>query len=225
MAVTQDLTGQRFGFLTVMGRTEPDEKGYRRWRCRCDCGRETEVLTSNLRRSPNVSCGCRKRNDLTGQKIGKLTVLERSDQYATRGQRKRQLWKCLCDCGEVTYKATDTLTNPDRSMCKACAASYAAGKARENAGYREGTQVSRIRDISPDSRNLSGTRGVYLNTKTGKYRVRLKFKGVTYNLGTFSSLEAAIKERARAEEEIFGKYLDACQENEAENGNNQHDFS
>lgn len=225
MAVTQDLTGQRFGFLTVMGRTEPDEKGYRRWRCRCDCGRETEVLTSNLRRSPNVSCGCRKRNDLTGKKIGKLTVLERSDQYATRGQRKRQLWKCLCDCGEVTYKATDTLTNPDRSMCKACAASYAAGKARENAGYREGTQVSRIRDISPDSRNLSGTRGVYLNTKTGKYRVRLKFKGVTYNLGTFSSLEAAIKERARAEEEIFGKYLDACQENEAENGNNQHDFS
>ena len=97
--------------------------------------------------------------------------------------------------------------------------------ARENAGYREGTQVSRIRDISPDSRNLSGTRGVYLNTKTGKYRVRIKFKGVTYNLGTFSSLEAAIKERARAEEEIFGKYLDACQENEAENGNNQHDFS
>ena len=220
-----NLVGQRFGFLTVMGRTEPDEKGYRRWRCRCDCGRETEVLTSNLRRSPNVSCGCRKRNDLTGQKIGKLTVLERSDQYATRGQRKRQLWKCLCDCGEVTYKATDTLTNPDRSMCKACAASYAAGKARENAGYREGTQLSRIRDISPDSQNLSGVRGVYLNTKTGKYRVRIKFKGVTYNLGTFSSLEAAIKERARAEEEIFGKYLDTCQENEAENGNNQCDFS
>ena len=225
MAVAQDLTGQRFGFLTVTGRTEPDEKGRWRWICRCDCGAETAVLTSNLRRSDRVSCGCRKRNDLTGQKIGKLTVLERSDQYATRGQRKRQLWKCLCDCGEVTYKATDTLTNPDRSMCKACAASYAAGKARENAGYREGTQLSRIRDISPDSQNLSGVRGVYLNTKTGKYRVRIKFKGVTYNLGTFSSLEAAIKERARAEEEIFGKYLDACQENEAENGNNQHDFS
>lgn len=212
MAVTQDLVGQKFGMLTVISRADSNESGKRRWLCRCDCGRETEVLTSNLRRSPNVSCGCRKRNDLTGKKIGKLTVLERSDQYATRGQRKRQLWKCLCDCGEVTYKATDTLTNPDRSMCKSCAASYAAGKARENAGYQEGTQISRIRDITPESQNLSGVRGVYLNTKTGKYRVRLKFKGVTYNLGTFSSLEAAIKERARAEEEIFGKFLDNCQE-------------
>ena len=225
MAVTQDLVGQKFGMLTVISRAESDESGKRRWLCRCDCGAEKTVLGSNLKRGTTVSCGCKRQKDLTGQKIGKLTVLERSDQYATRGQRKRQLWKCLCDCGEVTYKATDTLTNPDRSMCKACAASYAAGKARENAGYREGTQLSRIRDISPDSQNLSGVRGVYLNTKTGKYRVRIKFKGVTYNLGTFSSLEAAIKERARAEEEIFGKYLDTCQENEAENGNNQHDFS
>lgn len=212
MAATQDLTGQKFGFLTVTGRSEPDEKGYRRWLCRCDCGAETAVLTSNLRRSPNVSCGCRQRRDLTGQRFGTLTVVERSDRYATRGSRKRQLWKCVCDCGEVTYKATDTLTNPDISMCKACAASYAAEKARKNAGYQEGTQISRIRDITPESQNLSGVRGVYLNPKTGKYRARIKFQGKIHNLGTFSSLEAAVKERARAEENLFGKYLEYCRE-------------
>ena len=142
-------------------------------------------------------------------------VLERSDQYGTRGARKVRLWKCMCDCGEVTYKSTDTLTNPSICMCKRCAAQYAARKARGNAGYQENTQMSRIRNVRSESKNLSGIRGVYLDTKTGKYRVRIKFKGVTYNMGTFSSLEAAIKERARAEEEIFGKYLDNCRETEA----------
>ena len=209
MFVTQDLTGQRFGFLTVTGRTEPDEKGRRRWLCRCDCGRETAVLTSNLKRN-NVSCGCKQRRDLTGQRFGTLTVLERSDRYATRGTRKRQLWKCLCDCGEVTYKATDTLTNPDKTMCRACAAKYGAQKARDSAGYQDGTQLPRIQNISPESHNLSGVRGVYLDTKTGKYRARIKFQGKIRNLGTFTTLEAAVKERARAEEELFGTYLESC---------------
>ena len=209
MSATQDLTGQRFGLLTVTGRSEPDEKGRRRWLCRCDCGTETAVLTSNLKRSPNVSCGCRKRNDLTGQRFGTLTVLERSDRYATRGNRTRQLWKCLCDCGEVTYKATDVLTNPAKSMCRACAGKFAAETARESAGYQDGTQLAKIRVESDKSENLSGIRGVYFNPKTGKYRARIKFQGKIRNLGTFTSLEAAMKERARAEEELFGHYLDS----------------
>ena len=209
MAVTQDLTGQRFGFLTVTGRTEPDEKGYRRWICRCDCGAETAVLTSNLRRSPNVSCGCKKRNDLTGQKIGKLTVVERSDRYGSRGSRKTRLWKCICDCGAVTYKATDSLTNPDMSMCKDCAGKYSAEKAREKAGFTGGTQLTKIRVESDKSDNLSGVRGVYYDGKRGKYRARIKFKRKIYNLGYFTNLEDAIKARKRAEDEIFRKFLDA----------------
>lgn len=206
MATAQDLTGQRFGFLTVTGRTEPDEKGRRRWICRCDCGKEVAVLSSNLKRNPRVSCGCKKRNDLTGQKIGKLTVVKRSDRYATRGSRRQQLWECLCDCGEITYKPTDVLTNPDMSMCKACAQQYGAEKARAAGGYRDGTQVTKIRDFSSESKNRSGVRGVYLDGKTGKYRARIKLRGVLHNLGTFSTLEAAVKARSNAEQELFGVF-------------------
>lgn len=153
----------------------------------------------------------KKRPDLTGKKIGTLTVLELSDRYGTRGARKCRLWKCLCDCGRVTYKATDVLNNPSISMCKACAGKYGAQKAREGAGFVDGTQLSRIRNISESSDNVSGVRGVYLDTKTGKYRARIKFQGKLRNLGTFTNLEDAVKARRLAEEKTFGAYLDMLQ--------------
>ena len=202
-----NLIGEKFGMLTVIGQAPSTAKGLRRWVCRCDCGTEKIVMGSNLRRGTTVSCGCKHRNDLTGQRIGKLTVIERSDQYGSRGKRQTKLWKCLCDCGASTYKATDTLTNPDISMCQDCAAKYAITHARANLGFESGTQITKIKKRSEVSENLSGVRGVYLDRKTGKYRARLKFQGKLYNLGSFALLEDTVKARRKGEEEIFDKFL------------------
>lgn len=53
-----DLTGQRFGRLTVL---EPAENigSMTAWRCRCDCGKETVVMTGHLRDGQTTSCGCK----------------------------------------------------------------------------------------------------------------------------------------------------------------------
>lgn len=201
------LIGQKYGMLTVTGQAESSPSGRRRWICRCDCGNETIVLGGNLKRGTTVSCGCKKRSDLTGQRRGRLMVLERSDRYGDRGNRRTRLWKCRCDCGAITYKATDVLTNPQVSMCQECAATYAITRAREKAGFEDGTQISRIRDVKPNSSNASGMRGVYLDPKTGRYRARLKFQGKIYNLGSYTCLEDAVKARRQGEEEIYGTYL------------------
>lgn len=203
------LLGQKYGMLTVIGQAESSATGHRRWICRCDCGAETIVFGSNLKRGSTVSCGCKHKNDLTGQKIGMLTVLERSDRYGSRGNRKTQLWKCRCDCGAITYKATDTLTNPDVSMCKECAAEYAITHARSNLGFEAGTQITKITNQKSESDNLSGVRGVYLDRKTGKYRARLKFQGKLYNFGSYAHLDDAVKARRCGEEEIYGAFLAA----------------
>ena len=55
-----DLTGQRFGRLTVL-RPEENIGTYTFWVCRCDCGQETVVRTSNLRGGRTKSCGCGRR--------------------------------------------------------------------------------------------------------------------------------------------------------------------
>lgn len=52
-----DLTGQRFGRLTVIcdaGRN----RGHVLWRCACSCGNETIVFSQNLRSGKTRSCGC-----------------------------------------------------------------------------------------------------------------------------------------------------------------------
>lgn len=52
-----DLTGQRYGKLTVSAPAE--NIGDRTaWLCRCDCGRETVVKTIHLRSGHTKSCGC-----------------------------------------------------------------------------------------------------------------------------------------------------------------------
>ena len=52
-----DLTGQRYGKLTVVA-PAPNVGSRTAWLCRCDCGRETVVLTHRLRCGHTKSCGC-----------------------------------------------------------------------------------------------------------------------------------------------------------------------
>ena len=207
-----DLIGQRFGRLTVMAPAESAKNGQARWLCRCDCGNECTVLAQNLRRGHTSSCGCSKKHDLTGQKIGRLTVIARSDKRAQRESRTVPLWECRCDCGEITYKATDTLTNPDTSMCAKCAELNSAQKAIQAAGFVGGTQLSRIRTMNAPSTNSSGVRGVAWDPKAGKWRARLRFKGKHMNFGSYKRFEDAVAARKKAEAEYFGAALAAYED-------------
>lgn len=59
----QDLTGKRFGLLTVIQKTESRTYGKtkkRRWICLCDCGSKSEKDTGSLTSGRHVSCGCQK---------------------------------------------------------------------------------------------------------------------------------------------------------------------
>lgn len=53
-----DLTGQRFGKLTVLAPAE-NIGHMTSWLCRCDCGKEAVVMTAHLRSGQTTSCGCK----------------------------------------------------------------------------------------------------------------------------------------------------------------------
>lgn len=59
-----DLTGKRFGKLTVIERAgtyRSENSPYSStptWRCVCDCGKETIVIGRNLVSGATKSCGC-----------------------------------------------------------------------------------------------------------------------------------------------------------------------
>lgn len=57
-----DMTGQRFGRLTVVGPDGAHKPGQKAmWICKCDCGNETSVQGKMLRNGAVSSCGCLQR--------------------------------------------------------------------------------------------------------------------------------------------------------------------
>ena len=207
MRTYPDLTGNRYGRLTVIGLAESSGDGKRRWICKCDCGEIRTVQAGNLTSGHTTSCGCKKSPDLSGRKFGKLTVLGRSEKRVPRGLRSSLLWECRCECGNIVYRPTDVLNNADTSMCQECANAYATTLARAGAGFVGGTQIGKLKTNIEESSNLTGARGVYLERKTGKYRARIKFQGKLYNLGSYANLEDAVKARRQGEMKFFGEFL------------------
>lgn len=58
MSRYQDLTGQKFGRLTVLEYAGRDNGRFSLWRCRCVCGKYTTARASSLRYGTTKSCGC-----------------------------------------------------------------------------------------------------------------------------------------------------------------------
>lgn len=55
----QDLTGHRFGRLTVLCRM-PSQKERTMWQCKCDCGNIVQSEAYNIKTGNTSSCGCLK---------------------------------------------------------------------------------------------------------------------------------------------------------------------
>lgn len=121
-----DLTGQTFGYLTVIERAENSLSGKVRWRCKCKCGKEAIVNGSNLRNGNTKSCGCYQKErvsesnteNLIGQTFGHLTVVARD--YINKNSKCQSVrWLCQCDCGNPNLKsvAAFNLKNGHVSSC------------------------------------------------------------------------------------------------------------
>ena len=53
-----DLTGQRFGRLTVLGPVVEKNGRISKWECLCDCGNRVTCYRENLQSRTTQSCGC-----------------------------------------------------------------------------------------------------------------------------------------------------------------------
>lgn len=80
---------------------------------------------------------------------------------------------------------------------------------RKAAGYIQGTQLSRIQNISPTSANSSGVVGVCFDKKSGKWEARLTFQKKRHYLGRYDTLAEAANARKKAEQEWFENFLES----------------
>lgn len=106
-----DLTGMRFGKVTVISRAQdgvtPSGRKLLKWNCICDCGNRVVKNGEYLKHSKNASCGeCVEHpyryRDLTGEVFGLLTVIELAPPLIMPCGRKQTRWSCECSCGNNT---------------------------------------------------------------------------------------------------------------------------
>lgn len=55
--------------------------------------------------------------DLTGKRFGRITVLERADDYISPSGHKNVRWKCKCDCGNEFIVNPSRLTSGKITSC------------------------------------------------------------------------------------------------------------
>ena len=91
-----DLTGQRFGKLTVIefAGHAPNRKTL--WKCKCDCGNETLVKTNALRSGATKSCGC-------------LVPVASGDTHRKHGMSESRLYR--------TWKNMKARCSNERVLC------------------------------------------------------------------------------------------------------------
>ena len=86
----KDITGQKFGKLTVIKRVGSDKNYNTLWLCKCECGNEKVVARYRLINGNTSSCGCAKKIHFSN--LNKIHGLSNTKiYYAWRSMKHRCL--------------------------------------------------------------------------------------------------------------------------------------
>ncbi len=142
------------------------------------------------------------KNDLTGKRFGKLSVIAETDNRADSGSI---VWQCKCDCGNIVEISSKRLVN---GLAVSCGC-YQKEKQKQsmkklhNRQFKDNTNIDLISKQQANSNNHSGVRGVHWCSSKNKWIATLSFQKKLVLNKAFSNKKDAIKARKDAEEKYF----------------------
>ena len=178
-----DLTGKRFGRLTVICRDEDIVRKNRKtrptWRCKCDCGNVVTILGESLRRGLSSSCGCFRRDELSNRK--------------THGETDSRMYRVWCAikarCLNKNTVAYKDYGARDITICDDWKSSYESFRdwALCN-GYQEKLSIDRIdnnQGYSPENCRWVDAKAQANNRRSNRI---YEIDGETHNLTEWANL-------------------------------------
>jgi hypothetical protein len=184
-----DLTGKRFGKLTVIKRTENGSGQKPQWLCLCDCGKSTIVRGDHLRSGwHTMSCGC----------MGNENRIKATKTHGDTGKRLYRIWVTMISRCESLDRKDSRLTRNYRDRgIRVCQEwhSYEIFKAWafEN-GYRDDLTIDRIDNngnYEPSNCRWADGKTQANNTRRN---INITYRGKTMTLKQWS-VELGIKYR------------------------------
>ena len=160
----KDLTGQKFGELTVVAPTAKRKEGLIVWACRCSCGSYAEASRRQLIRGYRTKCAHHRYQTMLKKNYHELVVV--------RIESIQQTMKayCLCSCGQSCWVRCENLLNGHTKSCGH----------RKKKDYRQrvaGVIPGKLQSKRPKN-NSSGHKGVS-QTASGKISNREDAKDVS----------------------------------------------
>lgn len=140
MGKSIDLTGQKFGRLTVVERSghyvSPNKKQtHSLWRCVCDCGNTTVVRAGTLKIGHTQSCGC----------LGKLQRLTSATKHGQSSTRLYDVWVAMRRrCSDPKNKSYAYYGGRGIAVCEEWSDFKAFYDWAMANGYSEGLSIDRI---------------------------------------------------------------------------------
>lgn len=219
MGKFEDLTGQKFGKLTVISRTANIGRKVA-WNCLCDCDTKTVVMTFNLKNGSTVSCGCYRKEVFLNtyeivsneyvigftnkgvsfyidvedyEKVKNYVWYENSEGYITTNKKENK-----------TISMQRFLMNPSENLQVDHIDRKEKNNRRNN--LRICTNAVNAKNRGIYENNKSGYIGVWLHEKTNKWKSYITVDGKRIHLGTYINIDEAVKVRQEAEEIYFGEY-------------------
>lgn len=117
MPAKKNLIGNKYGLLTVKSETNQRRHNSVLWECECECGNICYATSIDLEHDRINSCGClthkSRYEDLTGQRFGRLVAVEKCGI----SNKRNQVWKCICDCGNEIKTEAYRLKNGTTKSC------------------------------------------------------------------------------------------------------------
>ena len=207
-----DLTGERFGRLTVVRRiTDKDDHKTTKWHCICDCGQEKDVTTSHLRSGHTKSCGhCQTFIDENTHmrcvlRDGKSFIFDKQDFDLIKGFS----WS-MSDGYALSWKKEYGYIKLHRLLLglnDARFIDHINGKRwdnrRCNLRFADSTQNAQNQGLKKNNR--LGYKGVYKHA-SGKYHARISVNKHHISLGYYTDAVQAAKAYDRAAKLYFGEY-------------------
>jgi len=139
----KDLTGQKFGRLTVIEKTGKRLCGHIVWKCQCECGNIAEVMGRNLLTGHTKSCGCLEKE------INEKIHIKHGDARHGKGKKRARLywvWTYMKQrCLNPNYKSFKYYGGRGIKVCDEWKNDYPAFKKWALAnGYDEELSLGRI---------------------------------------------------------------------------------